>query len=110
MSDTATITALMNERNRLARALADRNDEYDTLSDRFDAFAETCADHCVDRAAEQVAAEDLKAAYDRLGAVARRLVETATAYRSAYERLRAHGDTELFGTIMKPVLHRLTHR
>ena len=23
---------------------------------------------------------------------------------------RAHGDTELFGTIMKPVLHRLTHR
>jgi len=23
---------------------------------------------------------------------------------------RAHGDAELFGTIMKPVLHRLTHR
>ena len=23
---------------------------------------------------------------------------------------RAHGDTELFGAILKPVLHRLTHR
>lgn len=75
------------ERQRLARALADRNDEYDTLRAEFNQFAEVCASHSADRCVEQVAAEDLQAAYDRLGDQAQRIVEAASQFRAERDRL-----------------------
>ena len=50
---------LIAERNRIARAMADLRDEHAALQARFDEFAEMCASHSADRAAEQVAAQDL---------------------------------------------------
>jgi len=75
------------ERQRLARALADRNDEYDALKAEFDQFADVCSSHSADRCVEQVAMEDLQAAYERLGSEASRLAEAAHRFRVERDRL-----------------------
>jgi hypothetical protein len=53
------IQRLTAERNRIARELADLRDDHDSLRERHAEFAETCTSHSLDRAAEQVAAEQL---------------------------------------------------
>jgi hypothetical protein len=71
---------LLAERNRFARELADLRDEHADLRQRFEAFAETCVDHCVDRAAESVAAQQLVERVRQIAAQLKPYVASVGAY------------------------------
>lgn len=75
------------EPQKLARELAERTDQLAALRDEFDQFADICSQQSADRCAEQVAAEDLRAAYERLGEQSQRITEAASQFRSERDRL-----------------------
>jgi len=102
------IRRLRAERNELARALADRNDEYTTVDAERARFATELGALDAQRAADQIAHKDLQAAYERLGNEAQRIVEAATQFRAERDRLHdalsevlASGGQELDDGVMR---------
>lgn len=74
--------------NLLARQLADRTDELNTLRQQFDDYRDVCSGHSADRAAEQVRLDDAEAALVRYGNEMTRLCEAAKAFRAERDEAR----------------------
>lgn len=58
----AEVDRLTADRNHIARQLADKNDEYDTVRDHFEQQRELCGDHSADLVKLEIRAEDAEAA------------------------------------------------
>lgn len=89
---------LRGERQLLARAAADQADERDAAEAERARLATELGALDALRAADQVAMEDLKAAYDRLGDQAQRIVEAASQFRAERDRLHDVLGDVLIGT------------
>lgn len=87
--DTANrrFQAAEGDRNRVARQLADRADERDAAEAECARLATELGALDADRASLQLAQQDLRAAYDRLGEQAQRIVEAASQFRVERDRL-----------------------
>jgi|GEM_PF-4761796 len=83
----AEVRRLRAERNEIARALADRTDERDATEAERARLAEVLGALDARRAAEQVAMEDLQAAYERLGDEASRIAGMGQRFRVERDRL-----------------------
>ena len=80
--------AILSGRSDLARKLADKTDEYDTLKAQFDDFRDICSEHCADRNVEQIRLEDAEAALERYGNEMTRLCEAAKTFRAERDEAR----------------------
>lgn len=84
--------AELTDRNRIARELADLRDEHEALQAQHAQFTGTCTVHSADRAAQQVAADQLitrieKIAHDLDGTNAAQIRDAITAYRTDLTRI-----------------------
>jgi hypothetical protein len=75
--------------NGLARQLADRTDELDTLRAQYGDLKDLCSEHSAELAATQVRLEDADAAVTRLGDAAADLVEKAKVFRAERDEARS---------------------